>query len=275
MGESSRGEAVSSGFRVGKVSTSSFPRTAVWTDAAGDSSSVTRQIERVGAVTFATTVQAPPTESADTRTHDLPPPPTAEAATPPWHDSERAVSASRPFFLRARGRATVFLVVAGVPLLLAYVAAHFFADALWFKELGQLSVLGHTIDGEGRAVPRCGWHRCRRRRNESDDRSFADQRRLDGPGDGCCCDGFDRRRDVLWVSRLEPLADIRALAASADVRRNGSAPRQGRWILRIHSAVRTRSREVLVRGRRGRRPGRFPGLLGTRRDHDSAASRDP
>ena len=108
-------------------------------------SSVTRQIKRVGAVTFATTVQDPPTEAADTRTHDLPPPPTAEAATPLWHDSENAVSASRPFFLRARGRATVFLVVAGVPLLLAYIAAHFYADALWFDELGQLSVLGHTV----------------------------------------------------------------------------------------------------------------------------------
>ena len=35
--------------------------------------------------------------------------------------------------------------MAGVPLLLAYIAAHFFADALWFEELGQLSVLGHTV----------------------------------------------------------------------------------------------------------------------------------
>src|SRR4051812_10382829 len=106
-------------------------------------SSVTRRIERVGAVTFATTVQAPPNDVADTRVHDLLPPPIAEGPTPLRYDSERTASASRPFFLRARGRAIVFLVVAGVPLLLAYIAAHFYADALWFDELGQLSVLGH------------------------------------------------------------------------------------------------------------------------------------
>src|SRR3954466_7670057 len=40
MDESSRGEAVSSGFRVAKVSTSFFPRTAVWTDTAGDPSAL-------------------------------------------------------------------------------------------------------------------------------------------------------------------------------------------------------------------------------------------
>jgi uncharacterized membrane protein (UPF0182 family) len=101
--------------------------------------------EPVGVGTFGTTIQMPPIDSAAAPSLGLPPPPTAEAATPPWHDSERAVSASRPFFLRARGRAAVFLVVAGVPLLLAYIAAHFFVDALWFDELGQLSVLGHTV----------------------------------------------------------------------------------------------------------------------------------
>jgi hypothetical protein len=35
-GASRRGEVASSGFRVGKVSKSFFPRTAVWTDVAGD-----------------------------------------------------------------------------------------------------------------------------------------------------------------------------------------------------------------------------------------------
>jgi excisionase family DNA binding protein len=92
-----------------------------------------------GTVTFATTVQAPPTGSAG-QWGDVPPfagPP--EAITPAPEEQHR------PFFLRARGRATVFLVVVGVPLLLAYVAAHFFTDALWFAELGQLDVFGHSI----------------------------------------------------------------------------------------------------------------------------------
>src|SRR6185503_3074208 len=103
------------------------------------------------ALTFATTVQAPPIDAADTPLRDLPPPPGAPAGvTPPPqdpypYDAERVTPSSRPFFLRARGRATVFLVVVGIPLLLAYVAAYFFIDVLWFKELGQLSVLGHTI----------------------------------------------------------------------------------------------------------------------------------
>jgi uncharacterized membrane protein (UPF0182 family) len=51
----------------------------------------------------------------------------------------------RPFFLRPRGRATVVVVVLGVPLVLAYLAAGIFADALWFDELGQLDVFGRML----------------------------------------------------------------------------------------------------------------------------------
>ena len=52
---------------------------------------------------------------------------------------------SRPFFLRPRGRATVVVVVLGVPLLLAYVAAGILPDALWFDELGQLDVFRRML----------------------------------------------------------------------------------------------------------------------------------
>ena len=228
-------------------------------------SSVTRQIKRVGAVTFATTVQAPPTEAADTRTHDLPPPPTAEAATPPWHDSERAVSASRPFFLRARGRATVFLVVAGVPLLLAYIAAHFYAEALWFKELGQLSVLGHTMTAKAELYLVAG-------------------------GTAAVVVGTNlmtalSRTNVALTGRVTVAVATVSIVAGTYFGSAASShwqtfvlwqhrqtfgvtdPLHGKdvgffvFTLPFELAV----VQVLVRGRRGRRPGRFPGLLGTRR----------
>jgi uncharacterized membrane protein (UPF0182 family) len=113
--------------------------------------SIAGQVETVGAVTSATTVRGPPIDSPSASKHDLPPPPDASGAVEPppqdpyRYDPERVAPASRPFLLRTRVRATVFLVVVGVPLLLAYVAAHFFTDALWFKELGQLSVFGHAV----------------------------------------------------------------------------------------------------------------------------------
>jgi uncharacterized protein len=109
------------------------------------------KVETVGAGTSATTVRAPPVDSASAPAHHLPPPPGAPGPVEPppqdpyLYDPERVAPASAPFFLRVRGRATLFLVVVGVPLLLAYVAAHFLADALWFEDLGQLSVFGHTV----------------------------------------------------------------------------------------------------------------------------------
>jgi uncharacterized protein len=60
-------------------------------------------------------------------------------------DDGYARPVGRPFFLRPRGRATVAVVVVGAPLLVAYVAARFLADALWFGELGQLGVFGRTV----------------------------------------------------------------------------------------------------------------------------------
>ena len=48
--------------------------------------------------------------------------------------------AARPFVLRPRGRATVVVLVLGLPILLAYAAARTLPDALWFHELGQSDV---------------------------------------------------------------------------------------------------------------------------------------
>jgi hypothetical protein len=52
----------------------------------------------------------------------------------------RAAAPRAPFFRGPRGRATVVVVVLGLPLLVVYVAAQILPDALWFHELGQLDV---------------------------------------------------------------------------------------------------------------------------------------
>ena len=56
----------------------------------------------------------------------------------------RATS-TRPFVLRPRGRATVVVVMLGVPLLIAYGASRILPDALWFDELGQTDVLRRVL----------------------------------------------------------------------------------------------------------------------------------
>src|SRR5262245_18787325 len=52
-----------------------------------------------------------------------------------------AAPRARPWFLRPRGRASVAVVVLGVPLLLVAASAQLLPGALWFRELGQLHVL--------------------------------------------------------------------------------------------------------------------------------------
>ena len=54
----------------------------------------------------------------------------------------------RPFVLRPRGRATVVVVVLGVPLLAVFVAARVLPDALWFQELGQVDVYSRTVTAQ-------------------------------------------------------------------------------------------------------------------------------
>lgn len=51
----------------------------------------------------------------------------------------------RPFLLRPRGRATAMVVVLGVPLLLAYLAAQTLPDSLWFREVGQADVFSRLV----------------------------------------------------------------------------------------------------------------------------------
>jgi len=53
--------------------------------------------------------------------------------------------AARPFVLRPRGRATVVVLVLGLPILLAYAAARTLPDALWFHELGQSDVFRRIV----------------------------------------------------------------------------------------------------------------------------------
>ncbi|WP_167305914.1 UPF0182 family protein [Nocardioides euryhalodurans] len=51
----------------------------------------------------------------------------------------------RPFILRPRGRATVVVVLLGLPMVAAYVAARILPGALWFAELDRTSVYGRTV----------------------------------------------------------------------------------------------------------------------------------
>lgn len=52
----------------------------------------------------------------------------------------------RPFPLRPRGRATVAVLVLGVPLLVLFVITRLLPDVLWFEELGQLDVYRRTLE---------------------------------------------------------------------------------------------------------------------------------
>jgi uncharacterized protein len=60
------------------------------------------------------------------------------AEVEPVHDS-------RPFVLRPRGRATVMVVVLGIPLLVAYIATRTLPGIWWFDELGHLDVFRRML----------------------------------------------------------------------------------------------------------------------------------
>ncbi len=68
--------------------------------------------------------------------------PAAPVGTDRGHSAERRDT--RTFLLRPRGRATVVVLVLGVPLLLAYVATRVLPGAMWFDEVGQGNVFGRT-----------------------------------------------------------------------------------------------------------------------------------
>jgi uncharacterized protein len=81
---------------------------------------------------------------------DLAEAPSGEGHEPPDAESSQDAPDTpppdrRPFVLRPRGRATVVVVLLGVPLCLAYVAARVFPGALWFDELGQVDVFGQAL----------------------------------------------------------------------------------------------------------------------------------
>jgi uncharacterized protein len=113
--------------------------------------SATALEETTAAITVATTAQTSTIDGAGAPTGYAPPVAERPAEDAPflpdraWDEPESA----RPFFVRPRGRATLFLIVVGVPLLLAYTAAHFFTGALWFDALGQLTVFRHTLAAKG------------------------------------------------------------------------------------------------------------------------------
>ena len=98
--------------------------------------------------------ESPPPFGADVST-EAPPeaiPSEAPSETPWLFDPEPPPSVpepehspTRPFVFRPRGRATVVVVVLGVPLLIAYGAARVLPDALWFDELGQTAVLRRVL----------------------------------------------------------------------------------------------------------------------------------
>ena len=106
---------------------------------------VARLGEAADTVPLAGRADAPSTSVPRAPPWDAPPitAPRARASARPdpfGYDEAHAGPARRPFFLRPRGRATVAVVVLGLPLLLAYVSAQILPDALWFDELGQLDV---------------------------------------------------------------------------------------------------------------------------------------
>jgi len=68
-----------------------------------------------------------------------------EGATQEIEETQEPGVDRRPFVLRPRGRATVVVLVLGIPLLLMFVAARTIPDALWFDELGQRDVFERMV----------------------------------------------------------------------------------------------------------------------------------
>ncbi|MGD9960151.1 UPF0182 family protein [Nocardioides sp.] len=93
-------------------------------------------------------------------TRPAPPPQPAEEAEPPPgpHEPEpeqpdvvapeAPPAKRRPWFLRPRGRASVVVVLLGIPLLIAFVIARVLPGALWFDELDQLDVFRRIISAK-------------------------------------------------------------------------------------------------------------------------------
>ncbi len=82
----------------------------------------------------------------------LEPVPPAPLAPPPTGQDDDTFAEEhvdrRPLFLRPRGRATVVVIVLGLPLLLAYAAVRTVPDVLWFDELGQGQVFRGLVEAK-------------------------------------------------------------------------------------------------------------------------------
>jgi uncharacterized protein len=97
------------------------------------------------------TVESPaaPTETVPAPGHEGSPPeaphPTAQPADLSQSVWERERQDRRPFVLRPRGRATVVVIILGIPMALAFAAARVVPGALWFEELGQGDVFNRVV----------------------------------------------------------------------------------------------------------------------------------
>jgi uncharacterized protein len=74
-----------------------------------------------------------------------PPLPVAPLESDAATDGSGAWPRRRPFILRPRGRATVVVVLLGVPLALVYAASRILPEYLWFDELGQAEVYRDVV----------------------------------------------------------------------------------------------------------------------------------
>ncbi|CUR57305.1 membrane hypothetical protein [metagenome] len=77
-----------------------------------------------------------------------PNPPPVEVEPAPTQTLAVVPSKQRPWFLRPRGRATVVVVLLGIPLLVAFFVARILPGALWFDELGQLDVFRRVVSAK-------------------------------------------------------------------------------------------------------------------------------
>ena len=213
------------------------------------------------------------------------PPPAAEALAPPHSVppelrtdtllSFEAVErpALRPFVLRPRGRATVVVVVLGVPLLLAYGTARILPDALWFNELGQSDVFRRVLLARvefffvvaGTAALFIAANLAIASRHSD----FA--RTRPGMADHRC--GVVRHRDLVRLVGRGALADLSLVAAPAELRRRRPDLRQGRRLLRLLTPVRALGVGAAALAHRGGRRFRSAGVPRTTSGRLPATSR--
>ena len=162
-------------------------------------------------------------------------------AAPDSLEALLAASSPDPVPSRSRARrvAAVVAVVLGLPLLVAYAVARVLPDALWFQEVGHTEVFGRVVEARvllylAVSVPIAlvvGANLALALRGT----------RVASTRSGVLSvTGVAVATGSLFATARRPLADAPALAASADLRSTRSDPRQGRRLLRLHTALRAR-----------------------------------